>query len=147
MKNQYFRKGTYRLGAVWCGILFLGVGLLGCGGDPSLPSVSGRVTVNGQPLEGLAVMFAPLDEETRPSSGTCDANGNYRAMSTRERAGATVGRNRVTFLAPPDPQKLGPMFDMPPEYADEESTLEYTVTAGRNSDVDFDLDIPDLDIP
>ena len=141
VKNQIFRATVPSKATVWVAGVVLVAGMCGCGGDERLASVSGRVTVNGQPVEGLTVTFTPLDEESRPSSGTCDGQGHYQAMFTRGQAGATVGRNQVSFSAPFDPETRGPAFAIPAEYG-AESTREFTVTTGRNTHVDFDLEIP-----
>ena len=68
----------------------------------------------------------------------------YTLMFTRTERGGTAGRNRVSIMQPmtaggaPDYTVLR----VPPEYG-EESALEYVIEAGRNSGVDFDLDIPE----
>lgn len=142
MTNSGFWLGRYGRITVSCGLVLLLTALVGCGDSSDLAPVSGRVTVNGQPVPGLEVVFTSLDHEmVRPSSGTCDANGNYRLMFTLNEAGAMVGRNQVSFVAPVDPEEGTESVAIPPEYS-EESTVEYTVTPGPNTNVDFDLEIP-----
>ena len=141
--KQHFSESMYRMAAI-CGSLVV-LSSLGCGGSEGLASVSGRLTFNGKPLEGIEIAFTSLEQEkTRPSTGICDADGNYTLMFTRTQKGATIGSNRVTIVQPilingaPDYSVLR----VPPEFGDE-SELEYTVKAGGNSGVDFDLDVPE----
>jgi len=133
-----------RMGAMCASLLVLS-SLLGCGGTEGLAPVSGRLTVNGKPVEGIEIRFTPLDKEkVRPSTGICDADGNYTLMYTRTEKGATIGKNRVTILQPMslDGKPDYSVLRVPPKYG-EESELEYTVEPGTNSGVDFDLDVPD----
>lgn len=57
-------------------------GLLGCSGAPSPPStypVSGKVTLNGKPVEGANLTFIPKTAgDGATASGSTDAEGNYR---------------------------------------------------------------------
>lgn len=145
MKRCSFRNMNV-IGAI-CGSVLL-LGSLGCGGSAEgVAPVSGRLTFNGEPLEGIEIEFTPLEEKVRPSIGVCDADGNYSLMFTRTEKGATIGRNRVSIVQPmdmngvPDYSKIR----VPPEFG-EESELEYTVEGGGNSNVDFDLEVPEENI-
>lgn len=58
--------------------------LAGCGSQikpekvPPLVKVTGKVTLDGKPAEGVAVTFFPApNNKGNPSSGTVDASGNY----------------------------------------------------------------------
>ncbi len=80
---------------------FLLVGLAvvaaGCGGN-EIPtgSVSGRITVNGQPREGVELQFVPI-AKIRPAIGVTDAQGDYTAMLLKDQSGAPLGKCRVRF--------------------------------------------------
>jgi hypothetical protein len=81
-----------RLG--WCGALLV-VLIAGCGkrdyaGDRRLP-VSGKVTVDGEPLEFGLISFLPQGEGGRVSGGPIK-NGSY---SVEEPMGPTAGKYRV----------------------------------------------------
>lgn len=144
MKQQYFSQEANGRGAIWVSLLFLGLASLGCGGREGLAPVSGRVTINGRPVEGLGITFTPLDQpQVRPSVGTCDANGNYTLMFTSTEPGGTIGRNRVSIIQTDSPEGdvANDVPRVPPEFGDE-STLEYEVKPGSNTNVDFDLKIP-----
>ena len=132
-----------------CGIVVPGAALLllsslGCGGDNDLASVHGRLTFNGKAIQGIEIVFTPLDQKSRPSVGTCDASGNYTLRFTLKEKGATIGKNRVSIAQPFNEagQPDYSILRVPPEYGDE-SELEWTVKAGRNTNVDFDLKIPE----
>jgi len=60
---------------------------------PTLASVQGTVTLDGQPLEGATVTFVPATG--RASSGLTDAAGYYTLHYTKTIAGATIGQHRV----------------------------------------------------
>src|SRR3954453_22377178 len=77
-------------------------GLPGCGADPyAMAPVSGRVTVDGQPVAGLRVSFEPIGGRHRPlpgpdSTAVTDADGRYTLSTTDAgRRGAVVGPCRV----------------------------------------------------
>lgn len=79
----------------------LGLGLLmlfhvGCssrGDQPELGTVTGTITLDGQPLAGVAVVFQP--DNGRPSRGMTDAQGKYELTYIRQTKGAKVGPHRV----------------------------------------------------
>lgn len=83
----------------------------GCGrhGGFSFAEVTGRVTLNGRPVEGALLRFEPERPPAVPAEtplpiayGKTDADGRYRAFRTGTRLfGTGVGRNRVS-ITPPD---------------------------------------------
>jgi hypothetical protein len=84
----------------------LAVGLLfaaGCGSSLKLIPVSGKVTLDGQPLSGGQVTFAPLETSStgEPDSkqppapvGTIDSSGNYKVY-TNGKEGAPAGKYKA----------------------------------------------------
>lgn len=84
---------------IFSALLALGLFCLcqfGCGskGDqPELGTVNGTVTLDGQPLAGVAVVFQP--DNGRPSRGTTNAEGKYELIYIRQTKGAKVGPHRV----------------------------------------------------
>lgn len=71
--------------------------LAGCAKPgPDVAPVSGRVTLDGQPLPFAIVTFHP-EGKSAASSGT-DKDGRYMLMYKRGVMGAPVGMNRVTIL-------------------------------------------------
>ncbi len=71
----------------------------GCGssGIP-LGTVSGHVTKNGQPQQGIAVHFEPI-AGGRGSQGSTDATGFYELYFAGGRKGAVLGRHQVSVEA------------------------------------------------
>lgn len=68
---------------------------LGCNSSdqPDLGQVTGTVTLDGQPLTGVAVVFQP--DNGRPARGMTDAEGKYELTYIRQTKGTKVGSNRV----------------------------------------------------
>jgi hypothetical protein len=77
--------------------LLIVVALSGCsGGDkPKLAPVTGLVTLDGQPVEGAAVMFVPT-AGGRPAQGLTDAQGHFELMTFKTGDGALLGEHRVS---------------------------------------------------
>lgn len=73
------------------------VSLIGCGGTPAgypdTAPVTGTITLDGAPLEGATISFAPA--EGRSSSGKADAQGKYELRYTGAIKGAMLGTHRV----------------------------------------------------
>lgn len=76
---------------------------LGCGGDgkgPKLGYVTGKVTLNGEPLVGASVRIEP--ENGAPSLGFVGKDGRYVMEYKTDKPGAPVGTFPiyVTVMAP-----------------------------------------------
>lgn len=118
-------------------------GAVGCGGRGNTGTVSGVVTLNGDPLARARIRFQP---ETRgaPSSGFTDDVGRYELRFSRSAAGAVVGDHRVeisTFRAAnPDADPPMPALaeQLPPKY-NAVSELRAVVMPGSNT-IDFSLE-------
>lgn len=79
--------------------------LFGCGDSgPPLGTVSGVVTVNGQPGKNLRVTFNPT-VGGRPSTATTDDQGQYELLFSGTTRGAMVGEHIVSIMD--DPQVMG----------------------------------------
>ncbi len=71
--------------------------IVGCGGSGiETAGVSGTITVNGKPVEGIEVMFTP-DAKLRPSIGMTDAQGRYKAEFVASQSGVPLGPCVVQF--------------------------------------------------
>jgi hypothetical protein len=88
-----------RLFLLACGCIGLTVG---CNSGPKLPplvSVTGKVTIGGQPATGGNVSLIPAAPGTLPegvfATGAIDSSGNYK-ISTGGKDGAPVGQYKVT---------------------------------------------------
>lgn len=68
---------------------------VGCGPDgPELGTVSGTVTMDGQPLNNVLVTFMP-EAGGRSSTGKTDSSGKYTLMRL-EQKGAEIGSHKVS---------------------------------------------------
>ena len=68
---------------------------IGCGPDgPELGTVTGQVTMDGQPLTNGLITFTP-EAGGRSSIGKTDANGQYTLIWV-EREGAEIGSHKVS---------------------------------------------------
>ncbi|HVT27309.1 MAG TPA: hypothetical protein VHE81_04760, partial [Lacipirellulaceae bacterium] len=68
---------------------------------PKLAPVTGRITLDGQPLENADVLFQP-DGSKPPSVGRTDANGRYELAYKRGVMGGMVGSNTVRITISPE---------------------------------------------
>lgn len=112
----------------------------GCGPsqDSSLGLVTGTVKLDGAPVEGVVVMFEPVD--ARLSTGATDASGQYELWYTSNVKGAAIGEHvvRIEKSENPEQEELGGKLVVIPDRYNVNSTLAAEVKAGENT-FDFDL--------
>lgn len=70
--------------------------MVGCGGE-QFGNVSGKVTLDGQPLAGATVEFSP--EGGSPAYGVTDEQGRYTLLFSADQKGAAVGNQRVRIFS------------------------------------------------
>lgn len=114
----------------------------GCGGGPA--AVSGVVTLDGKPVEGASVSFAPsgADGGIGGSYGKTDAQGRYELRTViGDRSGAAPGKHKVAIsLSKPDPNNPeGAAKDLIPAKYNTKSDLTFEVPAGGTDKADFTL--------
>jgi hypothetical protein len=142
--------------------------LLGCSKSdrPDIAFASGRVTLDGNPVEGASVSFEPVGGG-RPCSGMTDADGVYKITSYEPFDGAPVGDHNVAIIkisgegssvpAGEDPTMSlsnisGPgaekkddkqpetIYLVPRKYGSvKTSNLKVTVPSGGSSELNFEL--------
>jgi hypothetical protein len=124
--------------------------LAGCGSDKTAP-VSGRITVNGNPLANASVTFAPIggkdNQEPGPSSAAItDADGRYSLrLIGQEGRGAMIGKHKVRIALQ---EELDTTTDEPvklkqlPLHYNGQTKLEFDVPAGGTESANFDLTLP-----
>ena len=135
----------------WLTIIgFAGLLVSGCGSGDSyqIVPVSGRVTLDGQPVSGARVLFEPVGEgdelDLGPGSfGKTDAEGRYTLDTVDRRPGALVGEHQVmisTFEMAPDLTKMDTVRkeEIPARY-NAESDLTFDVSAEGTDAADFEL--------
>lgn len=129
--------------------------LAGCGAkakdEPDLAAVSGKVTLDGTPVQSGNIAFLPDESKgTKGPASTAIINdkGEYTLMSSGGRSGAIVGHHKVALECP----QAGSSSDgnsggspavkcnIPAKYrVAETSGLTANVTAGKPNTIDFDL--------
>jgi hypothetical protein len=136
--------------------LVLGVAALlalGCGGKKFAP-VSGKVTLNGQPLANAHVNFQPVAEKGAAvagvgSNGQTDAGGQFTLKTDAGQNGALVGKHKVR-ISVLDPRigesderiRPGRMTNRLPDRYNEKTELTFDVPAGGSTTANFDLKKP-----
>jgi hypothetical protein len=130
--------------------------LAGCGASSKpygTAAVSGRITLDGKPLEGAKVIFFPIhDPQSGPLSGpesygTTDADGRYVLTTAFGEKGATVGPNRVTVstvkyeasASNPDAVRVVAPERIPKKYQTERGMLKFEVPPQGSQSANFDL--------
>jgi hypothetical protein len=121
---------------------FASIALLVCGCSSSEfgSDVSGRVTLDGQPVGPGTVVFAPPEKTTNPATGTVLVDGSYFLKSNRIR-GLPPGHYKVSVSIihqdPVPPGQRGtapPKLVSPAKYSDPATSgLEYDVQRGTNT--------------
>lgn len=120
-------------------LLLIGCLLLaGCSSAPALTTISGKVTLDGQPLEKGDMIFIPSDPQFGQEPAKI-ASGNFTAN-------VRPGANKVQIRATREvPGKFGPMGTepllediIPPQY-NSATTLNIDVTKDKKDGYDFDL--------
>ncbi|MBU6174944.1 MAG: hypothetical protein KGQ60_14125 [Planctomycetes bacterium] len=99
---------------------------------PPLGRVTGTVTMDGKPLEGVIINFRP--DQGRTSTCETDTKGYYDLIYEYQVNGAKVGPHTVSFVWPTGAEgKKG----IPAKYGDK-SDIQVEVKKGSNK---FDFDI------
>lgn len=79
-------------------LLSVAVGMMGCGsGGPSLHPVSGKITGAKGSLEGVLVVLNSLDSKGFSATGEVGVDGTFKVNSNNDRAGAAIGKYKVTL--------------------------------------------------
>lgn len=129
--------------------MLLAIVAVGCGRRGMESTVSGTVTVAGEPVPaGVEVEFLPQTPGASPSKGLTDASGRYILKFNAYVAGAMPGDHVVSVslsrVSNPDgtPGGVAPGLEqvhIPAAYSGSTSPLRYSVQPGRNV---IDIDIP-----
>lgn len=134
----------------WLGFVAMAALMIGCGeSGPKLVSVTGTVSLNGQPVEGAALTFEPdptdPHREARPGEAVTDAAGKYE-VSTSLKSGLAPGKYRVMVTkAPLDAAKGDPTYADDPYMAQLSATGLDGGKKAKKSVIEqtFDRDVPE----
>jgi hypothetical protein len=111
----------------------------GCGSGPRTYPVTGRVTMNGQPITSGSVQFVAVEGANYEPVSDIGADGTYRLV-TLEKEGAPLGKYKVLVrsVAPSDPKDPYsiPKSTIPEKYAKVDETdlvMEVVSSPGPNA--------------
>ena len=119
------------------------VSLIGCG-DSDLTSVTGTVTVDGQPAAGHRLEFAPSSLELGAGRAIVDEEGKYELVTSRTIKGVKPGLYRVSVLGPVElairdgERPPAGAVRIPAKYHGRKTTLSADVKPGENT---FDFEV------
>lgn len=74
-------------------------GLVGCGGEPGLVGVTGKITYKGQPVTKGRVYFTPEGGGTRAADSDLDSSGGYSLGTFDVGDGAYPGSYQVSVVS------------------------------------------------
>ena len=155
--EQYFNeegmKSTFvsRFGFIFTVLFLIAMCLAGCGKGPKKVSVSGKVTLDGEPIQNCSILFQAVnpggDAVWRPdATGVTDAEGRYALSSIGANGGpgAAAGDYVVKFgwLNPNPPADESEAPARPPYQLPEDAQIngiKFTVPAKGADDADFHL--------
>lgn len=121
----------------WSSALLLVV-LAGCDSGPPMGQVSGKVTLDNQPIKGLEVNFSPQDAKLgTTATGYTQADGTYTLYYPGSEEGAPAGDYIVSIAPGEGGEEGGPQVQIPAKY-NSASELRRTVKPGQNQ-FDFEL--------
>lgn len=154
---QLTRQVSVRTVLIYSGLV---LALAGCAGGatdkPKTASVSGSVTLEGQPLTDATVTFLSSGGKGNPGTGTTDSQGKFK-LATTANEGAVPGSYKVVIEAyrKPDgtPLEISDGMDveqlkaagkakqiLPEKYSSPDITeLKAEVVAGKDNVFDFPL--------
>lgn len=115
-------------------MLFAVVGLAsGCSdGRPARVPASGRVTIDGEPLQYGSVLFLP--EQGRPAAGSLDKEGRFSLTCFEENDGIIPGKYRVQIKGTEPIGEDAQRWHAPMKYSRAaESGLEMEITEPTDS--------------
>jgi hypothetical protein len=134
---------TPLLAVAWLSASLIGLTSAGCGGPTT--SISGTVTLGGQPLEKAIVQFRPERENDRPAVVLTDASGRYRVAVTPVPFRVVILCQRVAGQRKDELDPEGPLVDffedlVPEQYMQWQTTpLRVEPEAGHTTVADFSL--------
>lgn len=120
------RQPAWYWAALLTGGAFFAAAGCNSGQGEKLAPVSGKVTVEGQPLPAGSVCFRPDGSQGNASphqpTGAIDTEGNYELFVPPERKGAPPGWYKVVVIAYDNPRPGRLKSFIAAKYADEKTT-------------------------
>jgi hypothetical protein len=119
-----------------CAGLLLAI-LAGCNGRPAPVPVSGRVLIDGKPLDRGFIRFVP--KGTRASSGTIEKDGRFTLGCFNKNDGALRGIHAVEVVAIEEIGLDRVRYYIPEKYAHTETSGVVVNITGPTDDVTIEL--------
>jgi hypothetical protein len=134
IRNHRIRPSRFRT----IGLILLSLLAAGCGdGRPQRVPVSGRVFIDGKPLEIGFVQVAPVGN--RPACGTLGPGGRFTLATFDTKDGCVIGKHRVAVISKKDLGSSAIEWFAPKKYlSPATSGLEIEVPGPRD-DVEINL--------
>lgn len=141
------KDGSHLSKTAFVTLTVLWLAIAGCGGESvEVAPVSGRVTLNGQPVANHFVGFQPVSGAASGaigSSGVTDSEGRFTLKTVDgKHEGAVVGKHQV-IIAPKEEGSsgegpgTGAVSPLPPEASD--WSLTFDVIAGKENTANFEF--------
>ncbi|MFT5301507.1 MAG: hypothetical protein ACI87E_003569 [Mariniblastus sp.] len=113
--------------------------LVGCGGDFSTAPVSGKVTFDGRPVDGIRLVFSPMPNEANTDPGpwstaVTNSEGEYTLMTRHKEEGAAVGKHTVVFEFDDSEDMEGLRDELEDAGSDDGSKAEFEAVKKRIAD-------------
>jgi prepilin-type processing-associated H-X9-DG protein len=103
------------------------------------PSVSGLITLDGQPVEGATVLFTPMEPGGQAAKGVTDASGRF-VVKPAEAGGSVVpGTYRVSIKKTVAEDGDEAKHLLPQKYAEPTTSALAVEIAGGTNEISFDL--------
>lgn len=137
----------------WLLTVTASLALMGCGESREfeLAPVSGKVTLNGEPLVGAQVLLQPTGGSENPgpsSTGLTNESGEYVMKTIDGEEGAVVGHHRVAITSnpfqevPAGDQDVGPNNERVPMRYNLNSSLTIDISKEGDAKADFEITSP-----
>ena len=105
--REFKKCSLSNLCSLLCGMVIV-TSAIGCGGgsdNPAVGTVSGKVTHNGQPVNGGVVQFTPGQSggkgpAGKPASGSVGADGTFKLSTYGDGDGAVIGKHKLNYAPP-----------------------------------------------
>ena len=123
------------IGSILCIVL-----LIGCGGNSNLGDVSGKVTINGDPLPDAFITFKPTRFEGvgGKTFGKTASDGTYYIVASENESGAYIGENLVRIKIGDVKSEGGVIEETVPAIYSSKSELLVEVKSGS---ITFDFEL------
>jgi hypothetical protein len=127
-----------------CSAIFICLIVLGCNdGRPKRVAVSGKVTIDGQPLKIGTVQFYSQTAKGRPSMGKIESDGTFSLYTFEQKDGIPLGAFDVSVTSKQSLSKgLADeryMCNIPPKYEDIKTSGIVKKIEGAMNDMTIEL--------